>query len=159
MSDDGACKFPAQDERDYYKLYRERITVEDQRISYRVSWLLVSQAIMFSVWASAFFGEKGRQITLVGTIALAVVGVIICGVVYAGVLAALAAIGQLKGKYKGHQRNDERDRLLPDLVSEGCTSFCGRIGPYVLPPLFAVAWVAVVVIAVLESNGFRGLTP
>jgi len=157
MDDDRACPLPTQAERDYYKLYRDRVTVEDQLVYYRMSWLLVSQTIMFSIWASAFVREKGQSSPPFGTLTMAVLGVMICGVVYPGIWAALAAIDRLKEEYDRKQRalngsdqaRERRLALLPDLVSGGRVSFWGRIGPFVLPPLFAVAWVAVAAHALL----------
>lgn len=147
MSDDTARTLPTQDEREYYKLFRDRITIEDQLVFYRVSWLLVSQSIMFSIWASAFFREKGPAITPVGTLVLAVLGVAICGVVYAGILAALAAVNRFEEEYERNQPKERRNPLLPGLVSSGWVNRCGRLGPRLLPPLFAAAWVAVAVLA------------
>jgi hypothetical protein len=155
--DDETRQFPKQDERDYYKLYRERITVEDQLVFYRVSWLLVSQSIMFSLWASAFFREKEPAVTPVGTLAFAVLGVLICGVIYVGILAALAAIDRLEKEYDQNQPKDGRRRPLPGLVSKGWVNWCGRLGPRLLPVLFVAAWVAVAVVAFRYPDGLSGL--
>jgi hypothetical protein len=144
--------FPTQDEREYYKLYRDRITIEDQLVYYRVSWLLISQSIMFSVWASAFFraraaGDKGQAIGWQGTVCLAVLGILICVIVYAGILAAIAAASQLRREYDQNHPQGSRHPRVPSLVSEGWVHVCGRLGPLALPPLFVAAWAAVALVA------------
>src|SRR5437660_1397901 len=51
--------FPGQDELESYKLYRDRIANENLLVYHRLSWLLVAQSTMFSVWAVAFSRAGG----------------------------------------------------------------------------------------------------
>jgi hypothetical protein len=102
-----------------------------------------AQSLMFSVWASAFFRDKGPAIGWQGTISLAALGVVICLVVYAGILASAASVSRLRREYDHNHPPASRHPLLPGLVSEGWVHVGSRLGPLVLPPLFVAAWAAV----------------
>lgn len=44
---------------------------QDLLLFHRLSWLLILQSILFSVWAAAFFRQEKGEITPAGTAALA----------------------------------------------------------------------------------------
>src|SRR4051812_43137333 len=94
MSDPApVCDFPGEEEQMYYKLYRDRIEHEDQLIHYRLSWLLVTQTLLFGIWASVSF-QKDRLVLepVPKGIAFFVLGFLMCLTAYAGIWAALLAI-------------------------------------------------------------------
>jgi hypothetical protein len=113
---DQACASPSSEEREHYRAYRERIAAEDLLVYHRLSWLLVSQSILFGVWATAFFRTGGRVITPGGTAALAWVGLATCVVITAGILAAVFAIETFRRAYYRHLpaggRENQGQRIL-----------------------------------------------
>ncbi len=146
MNGDQGGSPPSPDERDYYRLYRERIAAEDLLVFHRLSWLLVSQSILFGVWATAFFRQGERAITPGGTAALAGVGLVTCLVIAAGILAAVCAIEVFRRAYRDHYPGGGRpNAALPPLVASTWTYLCGLFVPLCLPVLFIGGWIVVLV--------------
>src|SRR5262249_32806806 len=92
--------FPSEDEREYYRVYRERVVHEDTLIYQRLSFLITAQTIMFSFTAVAFFRTGAGEINTKGTIIMCVLGMLTCLVSYVGVLAALHAIQEINYNYQ-----------------------------------------------------------
>jgi hypothetical protein len=146
MAEDKACPPPMPDEQEHYKLYRERIAAEDLLVFHRLSWLLVSQSILFGIWAAAFFRQAERAITPGGTAALAGVGLATCLVVSAGVGAAVSAIETFRRAYGQHYPGGGPvNRSLPPLVASTWTYWCGLLVPLCLPLVFILGWIVVLV--------------
>jgi hypothetical protein len=140
--------FPGADEREFYKLYRDRVEHEDTLIYQRLSWLITAQTIMFSFTAVAFFRTGAGEINAKGTVIMCVLGVLTCLVSYAGVLAALHAVKEIDYHYKErypvpfHQRHP----ALPKLIGVSWTHRTGKLVPFVIPPMFILAWLIVLAI-------------
>ena len=132
------------DEREFYKLYRERVEHEDTLIYQRLSWLITAQTIMFSFTAVAFFRTGAGEINTKGTVIMCVLGILICLVSYAGVLAALHAVKEIDSHYK-ERYPGQRHPLLPKLIGNSWTHRTGRWVPFLIPPMFIIAWVTVLV--------------
>ncbi len=135
---------PTPDERDHYRLYRERIAAEDLLVFQRLSWLLVSQSILFGIWATAFFRQGERMITPAGTAALAGVGLATCLIIGAGLVAAVCAIEVFRRRYGRHYPGGgPPNAALPPLVASTWTYVCGLSVPLCLTLLFVVGWIVV----------------
>src|SRR5947209_14424468 len=92
--------YPDERERAFYQLYRDRIANENLLVYHRLSWLLVAQSTMFSVWAIAFSRPETNRASWAGTAVLAGLGLASGAVVYLGVLAALRAVEEFRREYE-----------------------------------------------------------
>jgi hypothetical protein len=136
--------FPGQDELESYKLYRDRIANENLLVYHRLSWLLVAQSTMFSIWAIAFSRAGGPA--RAGTAVLAGLGLATCALVYLGVLAALRAIEEFREEYEARHPTGRPHPGLPRIVGDSRTYRLGRLVPLCLPPLFMAGWVFVLLL-------------
>jgi hypothetical protein len=139
--------FPTTEEMEFYRLYRERIVNEDTLIYQRLSWLTTAQTIMFSFTAIAFFRGGRGQLDTAGTVIMCSLGILMCLVSFTGVCAALQAIEEVKLDYEKSYPGAHPHPLLPRLAGHSRTHRAGRRVPFLIPPMFIVAWLAVLVMA------------
>jgi hypothetical protein len=137
--------FPSEDEREFYRLYRQRVVDEDTLIYQRLSWLITAQTIMFSFTATAFFRTGAGEINTKGTVIMCILGVLICLVSYVGVVAALYAIKEITCNYQHRYPAPQPNHSLPKLIGDSWTHRTGRLVPFLIPPMFIVAWLAILV--------------
>jgi hypothetical protein len=77
---------------------------------------------------------------------LCIVGLAICVVIAAGVLAALRATEAFRRAYQEHYPGgDVPNRALPPWVANSWTHWCGLLVPICLPVLFIACWIVVLV--------------
>jgi len=128
-----------------YQLFRSRIEHEDNLIIQRLSWLLASQAFLFTAYAittnglsslepkiaSRFFEQSGLLFRLIPTVAIGVALLI-----YIGILAALRAIRQLRRLYQARPTSPD----LPPIQTAATTRLLGLSAPLLLPLLFISVW-------------------
>src|SRR5437870_3916589 len=86
---------------EFYRMIRLRLEHEDGLIVQRLSWLVASQSFLFTAYAITLNGlvtniatVTTRQSHLMNVVAT--VGVLTCGLLYASILAAIAAINVLR---------------------------------------------------------------
>lgn len=142
----GKKTFPSEDEREFYRLYRERVVNEDTLIYQRLSWLITAQTIMFSFTAVAFFRTGAGEINTKGTVIMCVLGIPVCLVSYGGVLAALHAIKEINLHYQQRHPNPPPNASLPKLIGDSWTHRTGKLVPFLIPPMFILAWIAILVV-------------
>ncbi len=134
--------YPDEQQRAFYQLYRDRIANENLLVYHRVSWLLVAESTLFSVWAIAFSRNERHG---AGPAVLAALGLAVCAVVYVGVFAALRAIDEFKAEYEAKHPGTPHPRL-PRIVGDPRTFRLGRLVPLCLPPVFMAGWVFVLLL-------------
>jgi hypothetical protein len=139
--------FPPHHEVEFYRLYRERIVTEDTLLFQRLSWLITAQTVMFSFTAIAFFRGGLGQIDTAGTLLMSVLGVVMCSLGGLGVWAASHRIDEVKEEYVRKHPTGTPHPALPSLVGETKAHRLGKLAPLMVPPLFLVAWIAILVVA------------
>jgi hypothetical protein len=143
--------YPSPEERDLYKLYRDRITAEDTLVHDRLTWLLITQSILFGFCATSYFSRE--HLNLAGLVVLAVLGVLICVMVVVGIRAALATVNRLKEDY--HRHCPEPHPKLPALTADEKIHRRACWAPKYLPLCFVGGWALVLVLAFLTSPPSR----
>ena len=135
-----------------YKLFRDRIEHEDNLIVQRLSWLVASQAFLFSAYAittnglttldprtpGAYQEQATLLFRLIPTVAISVALLIDISI-----LAALRAIRQLRRLYQAKGTSPE----VPPIQTSATTRLLGLSAPLLLPVLFVSVWL------VLLMNG------
>ena len=130
---------------EFYQVFRSRIEHEDNLIIQRLSWLLASQAFLFTAYAittnglsglepktaGRFFEQSGLLFRLIPAVAIGVALLI-----YMGILAALRAIRQLRRLYQTRAVSPE----LPPIQTAATTRLLGLSAPLLLPLLFISVW-------------------
>jgi hypothetical protein len=144
--------YPDERERAFYQLYRDRIANENLLVYHRLSWLLVAESTLFSVWAIAFSRGERHGMDQAGPAVLAALGLAVCVVVYAGVFAALRAIDEFKAEYEAKHPTGRPHPRLPRIVGDPRTFRLGRLVPLCLPPLFMAGWVFVLLLTFVWRN-------
>jgi hypothetical protein len=135
-----------------YKLFRDRIEHEDNLIVQRLSWLMGSQAFLFTAYAITTNGLTGldpkaagrylEQATLLFRL-IPTVAISAAVLIDISILAALRAIRQIRRLYHAKSASPE----IPPLQTAATTRLLGLSAPLLLPLLF------ISVLLVLLLNG------
>ena len=133
-----------------YKLFRARVEHEDNLIVQRLSWLVASQAFLFSAYAITTNGltnldpkAAGKYIEhatllfrLIPTVAISVAVLIDISI-----LAALRAIRQIRRIYSTKPISPD----LPPIQTSATTRLLGLSAPLLLPLLFVSVWLVLLI--------------
>ena len=134
----------------YYNQIRSRLEHEDGLIVNRLSWLMASQSFLFTAYAIVLNGlatPSGgaiveRQHGLIRLLPL--VGILSTGLIYAGLLAAIQAMGWLLGQFR-ERIPDEAVLGLPPIHTLGRIRVRGLAAPALLPVVFLIVWIYLLV--------------
>jgi hypothetical protein len=135
-----------------YKLFRDRIEHEDNLIVQRLTWLVASQAFLFTAYAIATnglatldpraSGAYQEQTTLLFRL-IPTVAISVALLIEISILAALRAIRELRRLYQAKGTSSE----VPPIQTAATTRLLGLSAPLLLPVLFVSVWL------VLLMNG------
>lgn len=133
-----------------YKLFRDRIEHEDNLIVQRLSWLVASQAFLFTAYAittNGMTGLEGRtpgpyqeQATLLFRL-IPTVAISVALLIDVSILAALRAIRQLRRLYQARPISPE----VPPIQTAATTRLLGLSAPLLLPVLFVSVWLILLI--------------
>ena len=133
-----------------YKLFRDRIEHEDNLIVQRLSWLMASQAFLFTAYAITTNGltsldpkMAGRyldQATLLFRL-IPTVAISVAVLIDISILAALRAIRQIRRLYQAKSIPSE----IPPLQTAATTRLLGLSAPLLLPLLFISVWLVLLI--------------
>lgn len=134
----------AVDDLRYYELVRARLEHEDGLIVHRLSWLMGSQAFLFTAYAIAASGLASATGSAAGPLAalfrlVPAVGIVSTALIYAGVLAAVRAMGWLLASFRARVP-DEAALGAPPIFTPPPIRRWGMATPLLLPPVFLLAW-------------------
>jgi hypothetical protein len=132
---------PADDVR-FYELTRARLEHEDGLIVNRLSWLVGSQAFLFTAFAISA-GAPPSAVSRVEILYRLVpwVGVVSTALIYAGLFAAARGMAWLLATYRARVADDDALGVPPIRTPRGIHLW-GMAAPVLLPPVFLVAWIA-----------------
>jgi hypothetical protein len=138
------------DDVSYYNQIRTRLEHEDGLIVNRLSWLVASQSFLFTAYAIVLNGLATpgggaivrQQNGLIHLLPL--VGVLSTALIYAGLLAAIQAMGWLLGQFRT-RIPDESVLGLPPIHTPGGIRARGLAAPALLPAVFLIVWVYLLV--------------
>jgi hypothetical protein len=128
-----------------YQLFRSRIEHEDNLIVQRLSWLVASQAFLFTAYAITTNGLTNVDPKLAGRFLeqatllfrlIPTVAVSVAVLIYISVLAALRAIRQIRRLYQTSSISSD----LPPIQTSASTRLLGLSAPLLLPLLFVSVW-------------------
>lgn len=130
-----------------YELIRHRIEHEDNLIVQRLSWLVGSQAFLYTAYAIILNGLATlppnatprfveHEKFLFKLLPLVSIGT--CVLIYIGILAAVKAMAGLRATYRASIGADAA--LLPTIQVDRTLRRFGLSAPLLLPPLFAAVW-------------------
>jgi hypothetical protein len=141
---------PPVDDVRYYEMIRSRLEHEDGLIVHRLSWLMASQAFLFTAYAIAANGLASASGAAAGPVRvlfrlMPVVGVISTAVIYMGLLAALRAMAWLLAEYRA-RIPDEAGLGAPPVFTPPGIRRWGMAAPRFLPGLFLLAWLLLLVV-------------
>ena len=128
----------------YADAVRRQIEHEDMLIVNRLSWLMASQAFLFSAYAillngptqlrNATFASHGELLMKI----IPLLAVSACTLIYCGIWGGIVLMAGLRREL---MRNHAAIRdLRPAIQGSGRTILLGHAAPLGLPPLFALAW-------------------
>lgn len=129
-----------------YKIVRGQIEHEDNLISQRLSWLLASQAFLFTAYAITLNGPVQlhsqtyeRHVGLL-ILMLPIIGIATAVLIWVAILAGLSAMQSLRKDFRRSVENVLPEGV-PAIQTSGAVLLAGHLGPVVIPMVFLVVWV------------------
>jgi hypothetical protein len=123
-----------------YNRYCRELDKEDKLLNDRVTWLLVSQSILFAAVQLGGQGPGGNIVEIIARVGCAL-SVIIWLSVLAAVLSFLRYHSQLK---KCCPPANDPDKAYPQVHRSRLNIILGFIAPFVLPIIFFLAWLCII---------------
>jgi hypothetical protein len=131
----------------YCDALRKQIEHEDGLIVSRLSWLVASQSFLFTGYAIVMNGPVqtrnlafiARQDQLLRI--LPVLAMLVCLLIYLGVIAGVRVMAMLHREVRDYHAGPRG--LRPPIQGTRLTLTLGMAAPLCIPPLFAVAWLIV----------------
>jgi hypothetical protein len=133
-----------------YQVVRSQIEHEDNLVSARLSWLLASQSFLFTAYAITLNGPLQSHFKTFETNAellismLTLVGIASALLIWASILAGIAAMKKLKSDFE-HRTGNGLPNGLPPIQTMGTTLLAGQLGPVLIPLLFTTVWLMLLV--------------
>ena len=141
--------FPSDQAVAFYKLYRDQIVCEDNLINYRMSWFLLLETILATVWGTiSSTTDPSRKVYVTGFVCL--LGIAGCFSISSGVSAAQAAILFLKTRFEDQNPDKPPDPRLPLIVGDEDHHRKGKRPQRVIIGLVGLGWLCVLVTQVGE---------
>lgn len=136
-----------------YGLIRSQIEHENDLVSQRVIWEILTQAFFFGAYASVLNAPPeaknslfdAQQILLLWLLPIAA---LLAGVLaYVGILSSLKTIVHLRKSYDHHVSEkgsgDPSSKLYPDIQGPPHLGKLAIFSPAVMPAVFSIAWLLV----------------
>ena len=136
-----------------YAIIRSQIEHENELVSQRVIWQILTQAFFFGAYASLlnaskegknflFESEQSLLLWLMPTAAL-----LAGSLTYIGIVSSLKTIVELRQQYENYAnsmaRGDSSSKLYPDIQGPKHLRRLGMLSPAVMPIVFTVTWLVV----------------
>ena len=128
-----------------YHILRDQIQHEDNLTTQRLSWLMASEAFLFSAYAIVVngpehamsqFAAQQQQWLTTAIPALALSSTIL---IYLSILAGVAALRNLH-RHISHTCGGDMGTALPPVQGTNRTRLAGLASPLLVPPLFIGVW-------------------
>ncbi len=130
-----------------YHILRDQIQHEDDLITQRLSWLMASQAFMFSAYAillnaperaMSIFARQQQEWLITAIPALAVGSATL---IYVSILAGVRALQKSPPRCaSGIAAASGMESALPPIQGTAVTRLAGLTSPMLVPPLFICVW-------------------
>jgi hypothetical protein len=128
-----------------YRILREQLQHEDGLTTQRLSWLMASQAFLFTAYAIAVNGPERAKNALIGSrqdLLLGIipaVGLLSTALIYVGLIAGITAMFSIQRLARGLFEGGEASQFPP--LQRGTLTRCmGLAAPLLLSPLFIIVW-------------------
>jgi len=124
-----------------YDRYCRELDKEDKLLNDRVTWLLVSQSILFAAVRLGGQGPGGNIVEII-----AKVGCALSVIIWLSVLAAISSYLRYHFQLRDccTPANDHDKKAYPQLHRSMFNIILGFIAPFVLPIIFFLAWLCVI---------------
>jgi hypothetical protein len=129
-----------------YHILRDQIQHEDSLITQRLSWLMASQAFLFSAYAILLnaperamspFARQQQEWLITAIPALAVGS---AALIYVSILAGVRALQNLHRDAQRVCGGPGAEAALPPIQGTAFTRLTGLASPMLVPPLFLGVW-------------------
>ena len=136
-----------------YSLIRSQIEHENELVSQRVIWQILTQAFFFGAYATLLNASKEAKNSLFEseqTLLLWVmpIAALLAGLLaYVSILSSLKTIVHLRQRYEAHRNSkapgDASTKLYPDIQGPNQLGIVAMLSPAVMPIVFTCAWLIV----------------
>jgi hypothetical protein len=139
-----------------YHILREQIQHEDNLTTQRLSWLMASQAFLFTAYAIVMngperamspFAREQQQWLMTAIPALALAS---AGLIYVSIIAGVIALRNLHRHACSICRGEGADAAFPPIQGTRGTRLAGLASPLLVPPLFVAVWLFFMIRALMR---------
>ena len=130
-----------------YNILRDQLQHEDNLITQRLSWLMGSQAFLFTAYAIVLNGPERAKSVRVGALQddllaiLPAVGLLSAALIYISILAGVLAMFGIHRLAR--EFCDDAAFRFPPLRGSKLKRYMGFASPLVLPPIFIIVWLLI----------------
>jgi hypothetical protein len=127
-----------------YNVLRDQLQHEDNLITQRLSWLMGSQAFLFTAYAIVLNGPERPKNELIGSLqdyllgTVPAVGLLSAVLIYVSIIAG--AIAMFNIQHFARNFCDDAAVRFPPLRGRRLTRYMGFASPFLLPPIFIIVW-------------------
>ena len=127
-----------------YNVLRDQLQHEDNLITQRLSWLMGSQAFLFTAYAIVLNGPERPKNAIIGSLQDCLLGTVPAVGLLSAVLIYVSIIAGVLAMFNIHRfaRNlcDDAAVRFPPLRGPKLTRYMGFASPLLLPPIFIFVW-------------------
>ena len=131
----------------FYNILRDQLQHEDNLITQRLSWLMGSQAFLFTAYAIVLNGPERPKSALIGALQDYLLGILPAVGLLSAVLIYVSIIAGVIAMFGIHRlaRNfcDDAVFRFPPLRRRKLTWYLGFASPLFLPPIFITVWLLI----------------
>ena len=130
-----------------YNILRDQLQHEDNLITQRLSWLMGSQAFLFTAYAIVLNGPERPKSALIGALQdyllgiLPAVGLLSAVLIYVSIIAGVIAMFGIHRLARSFC--DDAAFRFPPLRGRKLTRYMGFASPLLLPPIFIIVWLLI----------------
>jgi hypothetical protein len=136
---------PSSPDRNKYDIIRARMDHEDELITSRLNWLIISQSFLFGAYATLFRSGGTRQATgpdaahLVQMIPI--VGISTGFLIYTAIIAGVTALMHNRSLLRAHLETIKgKDAAFPQVQGYRAMAYLALAAPILLPLVLIAVW-------------------
>lgn len=151
-----------QNRAEYYELIRGQIDHQDNLVSQRVTWQIITQAFFFGAYASVLNAPKeaksplfeAEQLLLLWLLPIA--GLLAGALTYISIIVSLKTIEYLRSLYESFSdsktpEEDTSSKLYPHIQGLPHLTKWAKLTPMWMPAVFTFAWLTILMRLVVAS--------
>ena len=131
---------------EWFRLLRGQLEHEDQLLTQRLNWFILSQSFLFTAYAIVTREQIVRASDHVVRLVVLIPTVALCTstVIFVSIVAGLLTMRRIRHEFAA-RATAARDEALPPLHGRGHLRMLGMLAPTALPLVFCAVWLMLLI--------------